>query len=224
MENFKRGQSGWQMLELPDGITTSNGNWYHITSKEIDQYVPGLLKEYPLEEVVKEADAWMKSADILSLLLYFVLVYVSVDPLFATLSSLLLYFIWYFNTGFFINLMLTPVIKLLTKDGVIYTLSALLLIGISFQEKLIPAGIEVEFNALWYGLALFFVYKVGLLRLSIQYLKGKMKDASGVPIQDRILNMLLIKKGLKHGILTGTIKKMRNDLIEVANYHKTKKK
>ena len=81
MENFKRGRFEWQMLELPDGITTSNGNWYHITREGIEEYVPGLLKEKPLELIIEEADAWMKSSDGLALMLFFVLVYMSVNPL-----------------------------------------------------------------------------------------------------------------------------------------------
>ena len=89
MENFQRGRNEWQMLELPDGITTSEGNWYHITRDGIENYVPGLLKEFPLERIIREADAWVKSSDGLALMLYFFLVYAMVNPLIATGISLL---------------------------------------------------------------------------------------------------------------------------------------
>ncbi|MAO64019.1 MAG: hypothetical protein CL666_03380 [Balneola sp.] len=223
MENFKRGRFDWQMLELPDGITTSNGNWYHITREGIEKYVPGLLDKRPLEYIIQEADAWVKSSDGLALMLYFILVYVSVDPLLATGISLVFYFLWYFNTSVFVNVTASPIAKILNKDGVVYTISALCLIGITLQEMALGIGISIEFSALWYGLALFFMYKVGLLNLAIQYVQSKFFGKAKIPKQNRILNMLLIRYGMKHGILTGKVAKMENELIRVTNYHKEKK-
>lgn len=212
------------MLELSDGITTSNGNWYHITREGIEEYVPGLLKKRPLEYIIQEADAWVKSSDGLALMLYFILVYVSVNPLLATLISLCFYFLWYFNTGVFVNVTATPIAKILNKDGVVYTVSALCLIGITMKDFTGGIGINIDFSALWYGLGLFFLYKVGLLDLAIQFVQSKYFGKPKVPKQDRILNMLLIRYGMKHGILTGKVAEMENELIRVTNYHKEKKK
>ncbi|HBX67796.1 MAG: hypothetical protein CL670_15985 [Balneola sp.] len=224
MENFKRGRFEWQMLELPDGITTSNGNWYHITREGIEEYVPGLLKEKPLELIIEEADAWMKSSDGLALMLFFVLVYMSVNPLIASVVSLIFYFIWYFNASVFVNVAATPMAKLISKDGFIYTVSAVLLIGITLNDMIAGMGIIVDFSAVWYGLALFFLFKVGLLGLTLQFAKSKFLKKPTIPKQDRILNMLLIRYGMKHGILTGKIEEMEKELIRIANYHKKKKK
>jgi hypothetical protein len=224
MENFKRGRFEWQMLELPDGITTSNGNWYHITREGIEQYVPGLLERKPLAHIIEEADAWMKSSDGLALLLFFILVYVSVNPLIASIISLVFYFIWYFNASSFISVAASPIAKIITKDGFVYTLSAVLLIGITLNDMIAAFGISVEFSAVWYGLTLFFLFKVGLLGMTIRFVKSKFLKKPAVPKQDRILNMLLIRYGIKHGILTGKIEEMEKELIRVANYHKKKKK
>lgn len=224
MENFKRGRFEWQMLELPDGITTTNGNWYHITREGIEEYVPGLLKKRPLEYIIKEADAWVKSSDGLALMLFFILVYISVDPLISTIVSLVFYFFWYFNSSVFVSISATPIAKVLTMDGVVYTVSAILLIGITVNDLIAGMGISVEFSALWYGIALFFLFKVGLLRLAVQYIRGKFFGKPKVPKQDRILNMLLIRYGMKYGVLTGKVEDMEKELIRMANYHKEKKK
>ena len=224
MENFKRGRFEWQMLELPDGITTSNGNWYHITRDGIKEYVPGLLEEKPLEHIIEEADAWVKSSNGLALLLFFILVYLSVDALIAFCISLIVYFVWYFNTSVFVNVISTPIAKLLNKDGFIYTVSGVLLIGISINDMISGIGIDVQFSALWYGLGLFFLFKVGLLNLAIQYIRNKFFKKPKVSKPDRVLNMLLIRYGMKHGILTGKIEDMEKELIRIANYHKEKKK
>jgi hypothetical protein len=220
MENFKRGRFEWQMLELPDGITTSNGNWYHITREGIEKYVPGLLKEKPLEQIIEEADAWVKSSNGLALMLYFILVYATVDALWAFIISLAVYFLWYFNTGVFVNVISSPAARLLNKDGFIYTVSGIFLIGISVNDLISAVGLSVEFNALWYGLGLFFLFKVGLLSLFIQFLRNKFFDKPKVSKPDRVLNMLLIRYGMKHGILTGKIEDMEKELIRIANYHK----
>lgn len=224
MENFKRGRNEWQMLELPDGITTSEGNWYHITRDGIENYVPGLLKEHSLEKIIEEADAWVKSSDGLALMLYFVLVYTSVNPLIAAVISLVFYFAWFFNTSVFVNIAVTPIAKLLNNDGVVYTLSAIFLIGMTFSDFISGIGIEIEFSAIWYGLGLFFLYKVGLLRMGVNFVVSKFRDEPSVSKQDRVLNMLLIKYGMKTGNLTGKVQEMEKELIRIANYHKSKKK
>ena len=129
------------MLELPNGITTSNGNWYHITSEGIENYVPGLLNNYPLKRIIQEADAWVKSSDGFALMLFFILAFFGVTPLLATAISMGFYFFWYFNTSVFVNVTSTPIAKILNKDGVVYAVSALFLIGISINE--ITAGLGI---------------------------------------------------------------------------------
>jgi hypothetical protein len=223
MENFKRGRSKWQMLELGDGITTSNGNWYHITRDGIEEYLPGLLKEYPLDRIIQEADSWVKSSDGFSLMLFFVLAYFTVTPWLAALISLVFYFFWYFNTSVFVNVTLTPIAKTLSADGFVYTVSGIFLIGISLNDAIPNNWFNVEFSALWYGIVLFFLYKVGLLRLLIQFFRNRFFEKPGVSKQDRVLNMLLIRYGMKAGIMTGKIKDMEHELLRVANYHKQKK-
>lgn len=212
------------MLELPDGITTSNGNWYHITRKGIETYVPGLLKNVNLEKIIQEADDWLKSSDGLSLMLFFLLVYLSIDPLIASIVSLIFYFLWYFNTSVFITISGSWLARVLNKDGFVYTVSGILLIGISMNEAILSFGINVEFSALWYGLGLFFLFKVGLLSLGFQYIQNKFFTKPKVSRPDRILNMLLIRYGMKEGVLTGKVEEMEQKLINIANYHKQKKK
>ena len=223
MSSRQVGRFEWQMLELPDGITTSDGNWYHITEKQIEQYVPGLLKQRPLEWIIKEADAWVKSSYGLSLFLYFILAYAGLNPWLSAGIAIGFYFLWYFNTSAFVNLASSKIIQLLTKDGFVYGLTSLLFLFIAFNSAISSLGLAVGMDALAPGMILFFLFKVGLLRLSIKFIQIKTKHA-GTEMPDRILNMLLIRHGMKAGILTKDIKKMQDELIDTANYHKTRKK
>ena len=213
----------WQMMEMGDGITTSNGSWYHINSEQIEKYVPGLLKKRPLQLIVKEADAWVKSADGLSLFLFFILAYLSVTPWLAALISIAFFLFWYFNTSAFVMVAASPIMKLVTNNGFVYITTATLMFGVAWNEFLTTFGLSVNFSALWYGIVLIFLFKVGLLRLLVRFIQSKTSN-SGVEMQDRILNMLLIRYGMKTGTLTKNVEQMENDLIELSNYHKTRKK
>lgn len=223
MSSRKAGSFEWQMLELSDGITTSNGNWYHITQAQINTYAPGLLKKYPLERIIREADAWVKSSDGLSLFLYFILAYIGINPWISAAAALSFFFLWFFNTSAFVNLASSSIVKTLNNDGFVYVLSAVLLLGIVFNAAIQSFGIYIGMDALLPGFILFFLFKVGLLRLLIKLIQSKREQVQ-VEMQDRILNMLLIRYGMKAGILTGEVSKMQDRLIEVANYHKTRKK
>ncbi|MEX0856630.1 MAG: hypothetical protein WD016_00680 [Balneolaceae bacterium] len=213
MENEKRGRFKWQMLELPDGITTSSGNWYHITSEGIKNYLPGLLQKHSLEKIIREADAWLKSGDILSLMLYFILTLLAVNPYLAALVSIVFFVFWFFNTGAFVMVSLGPVIKVIQSDAFVYTVSGVVLIYFSFT------GLE----AMWVGAGMLFLFKVGLLRLGIKYVLAKQSNLK-TQMPDRILNMLLIRYGLKEGVLTGSVKEMEEELLRVINYHRKNKK
>ncbi len=220
----KTGKSKWQLMEMPDGITTSNGSWYHITSEQIENYVPGLLKKTSLELIIKRADAWVLSADGLSLLLYFLLAYLSVDPLLAFGISLAFYLIFFINTSVIVGVSLSRLMLIFANDGFMYGVSAILLIGISLNTSLLSMfSLNVDLNAIWYGIALVFAFKVGLLRLLLTYLTSKFSKNS-IERQDRILNMLLIRYGMHHGILTKGVNEMQDELIRLRNYHKTRKK
>ncbi len=220
----KTGPGNWQMMEMPDGITTSNGSWYHITSEQIENYVPGLLKKTSLELIIKRADAWVLSADALSLLLYFILAYVSASPVVAFSVSLIFYLLLYFNTSIIVSVSLSKLMLIFANDGFLYGLSAILLIGISLNESVLSVvSLNIDTSAIWYGIALVFAFKVGLLRLLFRYLTSKFLK-NRIERQDRILNMLLIRYGMHHGILTKGVNEMQDELIRLRNYHKTRKK
>jgi len=204
----------WNMVELPDGITTSNGNWYHTTSKDIQEYVPGLLKKHSIEKIVKNADYWVSSANGLALILYLVLALLGNNAMISAFISVLFFLLWHFNTSAFVTPMLNPIVRLFDFDGFLYITSAVVLIYLSMQG---------EQTAMWIGLLLFFLFKVGLLKLLINFINSK-RQQTGTEHQDRILNMLLVRYGIKEGIYSGNVQGMQDSLFKTINYHKTKKK
>ena len=223
MTSRKAGTAKWQMMEMGDGITTSNGLWYHINKQQIEKYIPGLLKSEPLEKIIRQADAWTLSADGISLLLYFTLAYLTITPLYAAILSLIFYFIWYNQMSAFVNVGLSKIITIFANDGFLYGVSAILLIGMSLNSIStgLTISIDVGLDAVWYGIPLVFFYKVGLLRLIIRFYQSRKKTPKP-ELNDRVLNMLLIRYGMKHGVLTKSVNEMQDELIRLANYHKTR--
>ncbi|HAW79622.1 MAG TPA: hypothetical protein DEO59_07250 [Balneola sp.] len=210
----KAGKFEWNMVELPDGITTSNGNWYHTTSEEIQRYIPGLLKKHDLEKIVKNADYWVSSCNGMSLILYLVLVLLSLNPFLSGVICLTFFLFWYYNTSAFVTPVLNSVARLFHFDGFLYVATAASLIYLSMQ------GNE---SATWVGLALFFMFKVGLLKMLLSWISVK-TNKNKAPRQDRILNMLLVRYGIKEGLYSGNIQNMQDSLFKTINYHKTRNK
>ncbi|MBO6792598.1 MAG: hypothetical protein JJ895_01715 [Balneolaceae bacterium] len=222
MNARKVGQSKWQMLEMPDGISTSNGIWYHITRERIENYVPGLLKKVRLERIIQQADAWVVSVDGLALLLYFVLLFLWMPPLTAFIISILFYLFVYLNTAALTSVWASRLMQVFANDGFLYGISALLLIGISFNSTGMIPFVPSQMTGVWYGVGLVFLFKVGLLRLLMKFIESRKQK--GVERHDRILNMLLIRYGMSEGILTKSVDEMQDELIRLQNYHKTRKK
>ena len=204
----------WNMVELPDGITTSNGNWYHTTSEAIQQYIPGLLKKHEIGKIIKNADHWVGSCNGLSLILYLVLVLFGADAFISAGVALVFFLFWYYNTSAFVTPVLNAVARLFHFDGFLYVATAASLIYLSMQGGL---------TATWVGLGLFFLFKVGLLKMLLTWISSK-RSAQKAARQDRILNMLLLRYGIKEGLYSGNIQSMQDSLFRTVNYHKTRKK
>ncbi|MFY0697795.1 MAG: hypothetical protein JXR11_08075 [Balneola sp.] len=204
----------WNMVELPDGITTSNGNWYHTTSEAIQQYIPGLLKKHEIGKIIKNADHWVGSCNGISLILYLVLVLLGADAFLSAGIALLFFLFWYYNTSAFVTPVLNAVARLFHFDGFLYVATAASLIYLSMQGVL---------TATWVGLGLFFLFKVGLLKILLTWISSK-RSAQKATRQDRILNMLLLRYGIKEGLYSGNIQSMQDSLFKTVNYHKTRKK
>ncbi|MEP0007022.1 MAG: hypothetical protein ABJ387_10005 [Balneola sp.] len=204
----------WNMVELPDGITTSNGNWYHTTSEAIQQYIPGLLKKHEIGKIIKNADHWVGSCNGISLILYLVLVLLGANAFLSAGIALLFFLFWYYNTSAFVTPVLNAVARLFHFDGFLYVATAASLIYLSMQGVL---------TATWVGLGLFFLFKVGLLKMLLTWISSK-RSAQKATRQDRILNMLLLRYGIKEGLYSGNIQSMQDSLFKTVNYHKTRKK
>ena len=202
------------ILETPYSTVTNSGHWFHATRDTVKDYAPGLMKFYPFEILIGKAVTWIDSADSIAMLLFFGLVFL-INPWLAGAFSLLFHYGWYHKKSAFVNLPLTPLLKLLNHDFLQLLVAAIVL---SFM------GMDGMYTALGIGIALFFLYKIGLLRRFWDKL-DKSSSGEKLPLNDRVLKMVLIRWSIYQNIPPKDVKKIDEHIQKaVIEYNKPKKK
>lgn len=201
-----------QILETPYSTVTSGGHWFHATRETVKEYVPGLLKKFSFEELIAKAIVWIDSADSLALILYFLLAYM-VDVWFAALGAFLFHYIWYHQKSAFVNTLFTPILSLFNRDFFQLLIAAVML---SFM------GISGMYTAVIVGMLFFFLFKVGLLRRLWDWVETK-RDNKKLPLNDRVLKMVLIRYSLYENMPPSEIEKM-DQQVQKAILERNKKK
>lgn len=196
MEN--RRSHSENILETPVSTVTSGGHWFHATRETINDYVPGLLDKYKFEALIKKAVTWIESADSLSLILYFVLAFL-VNPWIAAAIAFGFHAIWYHKKSAFVNIVMTPLLSFFNYDIFQLLLAALVL---SYM------GMSGMYTAVVLGIVFFFLFKVGLLRMGWNKLAEKRSDKEKLPLNDRVLKMVLIKYSIYQNIPPKEVEKL----------------
>jgi len=199
-----------EFVESSLGIVTTTGNWFHTTSEQIKNYAPGLFKYHSLDELVRAAETWIKSADSLALIIYMGLGYL-INPWLAALLVIAFHIFWYWSKSAFVTPSLTKIFKWLNTDAFLYIVSG---IALSFF------GIKGMYAELWVGILLFFIFKLGLLRWGLNKLERNMSKS--ISLNDRLLKMIIVKYALQNDITIPEIEKMDQNIKEII-YKKYKK-
>lgn len=185
------------ILETNLYTVTSGGHWFNATSQTVDEFVPGLLEKHSFDKLISKAVLWIDSTDSIALLLYFILVFTT-DTILAAAVALLFHIWWYFYKSAFVNLLFMPVINILNKD---FTQLLIAAVALSFL------GINENYLGLLIGVIYLFLFKVGLLRLLLnKILQGKMK--SGLPLNDKVFKMVLIRYAMYEDIAPPEVEKL----------------
>jgi len=77
--------------------------------------------------------------------------------------------------------------------------------------------------ALGFGVVFFFLFKLGLLR-RLWDMFDKKKKSDRLPLNDRVLKMILVRLSMKEDIAPGDIQKLENHVQEAVIKFNTKKK
>lgn len=207
---MNRSRSDNLFLETKLGIVTRTGDWFHITSKQIEKFVPGLLDERPLAKLVEEAVAWVRSADSLALTLLLILL-LTLHPVLAAVIAIAFHFFWYRSKSGFVTIYLGKLLKMMNTDGYLL-MTSLVIISL--------LGMDGQYWAAGTGLVFFFLMKLGLLkRLWDKLDEGVDKD---LPLNDRVFKMILIKYGMYYNKNARQVENMEAKFRELATSRKGK--
>jgi hypothetical protein len=204
----RRSRSDNLFLETQLGIITRTGDWFHITSDQIEKFVPGLLDERPLDKLVEEAVAWVRSADSLALTILLVLL-LFIHPIVAAAIAVAFHFFWYRSKSAFVTIYLGKVLKLLNSDGYLLITSLVIISAVGMNGQYLAAGI---------GLVFFFLMKLGLLkRLWDKIDEGVEKKLS---LNDRVFKMVLVKYGMYFNLPPTEVQQMEDKFVDLATSRK----
>ncbi|MEX0662561.1 MAG: hypothetical protein WEA58_00230 [Balneolaceae bacterium] len=201
------------ILESPISTITSAGHWFFATRKSVEEYVPGILKKLTFENLIKKAVTWIDSADSLAMLLYFVLAFTA-NPWIAIVATFLFHLWWYFSKSAFVNISFTPVLSVLGNEFV-----QLLVAGVALSYL----GMSGMYLALAFGVLYFFLFKIGILRRLWDKLERN-RDGNKLPLNDRVLKMLLIRYSIHEDIAPEEIRKLEKHVQDAVIEFNSKKK
>ncbi len=197
-------------METKLGIVTRTGEWFHITSDLIDEYVPGLLDKVSLHVLIKDARAWVRSSDSLSLtLLLGMLLYL--NPWVSAIATLAFHWLWYNYKSGLANRWLGRVFSLMNTDG--YQMIVALVV-------LSLLGVWGEYLALGIGIAFFFLLRLSLLNK----LWDRLTSNKALSLNDRMLKMLIVKYAMSENRAPSEVQNMEKDLADAALKIKNKRK
>lgn len=192
---------------------TSGGHWFHATRETVDEYVPGLLKKYKFEDLIKKAVVWIDSADSLAMILYFALAFI-INPWIAAVIALGFHAFWYHKKSAFVNIVMTPMLSFFNLDFFQLLLAALVL---SYM------GMSGMYTAVVIGIVFFFLFKVGLLRRGWDKLQAR-KSNDKLPLNDRVLKMVLVRYSIYKNMPPAEVEKLDNHVQKaVLEFNKKKK-
>jgi hypothetical protein len=201
------------ILESPVSTISSSGHWFFATRETVEEYVPGILDKYSFEWLIRKSVIWVNSADSLGMILYFTLAF-TVNPWIAAISTLVFHMWWYFSKSAFVSLSLTPFLSFLNHEFV-----QLLIAGVALSFL----GMNGMYLALGFGILYFFLFKLGLMRRLWDRLDKK-KSGDKLPLNDRVLKMLLVRLSMKENMAPGDIQKLEDHVQEAVIKFNTKKK
>lgn len=190
-------------VETKLGIMTRTGDWFHTTTDQVKEFVPGLLEKRSFDKLVEEALAWVRSADSLSLTILFILLFL-IHPVLAAAIALVFHWLWYRYKSGFVTIFLGKVLKFINSDGYLLIIA---LIALSIL------GLQGEYLATALGFIFFFLMKLGLLKRLWDRLHNISSDE--IPLNDRVFKMLLIKYAMYENVAPSKVQTMEERIKEL---------
>ncbi len=198
-------------VELPEGILTADGVWYHTKEEDLRSFAPEVIEHYGISVLLGRSDSWVKlpTTTTLFALLLFLLV---VPPWLAAVYALAVFLLLSLMSPFVVFFGLIPTVSRLNHP---------IAQGLVYIAVLSYLAASTQMAALAVGLIGFVILRLQFLARMISPLSVRFyKSMSPLSAPDLILRNVLIRASLKHGYDAGGLAKMQERMLDIMNYRK----
>ena len=193
-------------VELPTGIFTTDGIWFHTSEDALKEFARDVVQKVGVGKLLAQAGSWLKSAEaaaVLSLVIFLLLV----SPLLAILITLVIFVGW---EAFGATFVFVPVIRVFSVlstasfQGVLYVLS---LSWLASGDQFLAAGV---------GLTGFILFRWGIVRKALKPLVERLSGSlQSVPKPDRVLHSLIVRYAISMRVTISSTESFEQRIIEI---------
>ena len=179
-----------EFVELPTGIFTASGIWFHTTEADIREFAGGVLDTISLSRLLDQAIIWTRSPDGVAAAVFLAVLF-QAGPVIALIAGVLTHYLWYVFLPVLVSVAATPLMRLLSSvifQGLLYIVVLSYLGNMGF--------------GLWavVGLVWFLLLRFGLVARSVQAVASRIGEA-GLPKADAVLKTLIVRHAIA-GMIT----------------------
>ncbi|MDA1027523.1 MAG: hypothetical protein O3B41_00500 [Bacteroidetes bacterium] len=199
-------------VEMPGGIFTSDGIWYHTTVRDLESYSPDIIKKLGLQTLFQKAGDWSRLPVTLTVWALPCLLLI-LSPIPAVLVSFFLFLVMSF---------LAPNVVVYGLVGPIRFMNHPIVQGLLFVMAMSYFASSGQMAAVGSGVIGFVLLRWQILTVLVD-LVSKRARPTQIPIHDRILKNVLVSASRKYGAPLFELDRMEKRMIEIMTYHKNRK-
>ncbi|NNE69909.1 MAG: hypothetical protein HKN29_06040 [Rhodothermales bacterium] len=207
----RKGEKPPAFVDLPNGIFTLQGVWFHTRVEDLRQFCGDLLKHVSLEKLLADAAAWLRSPATFALWVFLLGVMLR-SPVTAVVAGVTGYIGWGVLSP---GLVLRPLVALARVLQHPIVVGAAYVLGLSWLSS---GGqtVGVVAGLLWFILVRWGVVEK-ILSPAVSHLRKRLYR---LPAPDQILRGLIIRHALAHRVSVGDLDAMERRILEIANRHR----
>lgn len=199
---------GTDFVELPNGIFTADGVWFHTSESLLEEFAPGVLERCPLRQLLADATTWLNlpvTATAWLLPLYLLMT----EPAVAGLAGLL--------TWTFVSV-LAPFVVFPSIIRPVRLLSHPIGQGFFYVATLSYFAAAGEFAAAGVGIAGFILLRWGLVdRVLLPVVRLLPAPGPELPRSDQVLRNLVVRNAMRFGVDMPEIDRMERRILQIWN-------
>jgi hypothetical protein len=198
-------------VELPNGLFTSGGNWFHTSVGELTAFAAPVLERVSLERLIRDAESWLRLPDTLALWVFLgCLLAVSIP------GALAIGLVVHAGAA-----VLSPGLVLRPAIGAARIMEHPVVVGVAYVAGLSWLGSGGGVVAVVVGLAWFVLVRWGLVRRVLGPVVAPLqKRLYRLGIPDEILRAVITRNALAFRVDVGDLSAMEHRMMEIANRHR----